>query len=45
MRTFMYAWNGRKKYIDAVSWQDADALFMERFGFDPHIEGMNMYEI
>lgn len=41
----MYAWNGRKKFIDVDSWQEADKIFMEKFGFHPHIPSMNMYEI
>ena len=33
----MYSWNGRYKCIDAESREEADGVFMERFGFFPEL--------
>lgn len=35
MKTYMFAWNGRKKYIDAFDINEARRMFMETYGFFP----------
>lgn len=35
MRTFMFSWNGRRKFVDASTQVEAERKFMERFGFWP----------
>lgn len=35
VKTYMYLFNGRRKYIDAETIEGADKLFMEKFGFSP----------
>lgn len=35
MKTYMFSWNGRRKFIDASSYSEARRKFMERFGFFP----------
>ena len=35
IRTYMFTWNGRRKFIDASTYSEARRKFMERFGFFP----------
>jgi hypothetical protein len=35
-KTFMFAWNGRRRFIDACCQFDAELQFMERYGFWPN---------
>ena len=41
LKTYLFAWTGRKRFIDARSKQSAKSKFMERFGFHPdEVEGL-----
>jgi hypothetical protein len=35
IRTYRFFWNGRRKFVDAKTEEEAKTLFMERFGFYP----------
>ncbi len=43
MNTYCFAWNGRRRFIDADNMEDAIGAFMERYGFYP--DNANIYKL
>ena len=35
MKTYMFSWNGRRKFIDASTYSEARRKFRKQFGFFP----------